>query len=184
MRTAREDGITLLESPQGGSRMMRVPALLLPMAVVAGLAGCQCCGVTERYADVVDDVSDHKPVLDRLYHPAYDLTRIGKPDWCCNRLNRWWCRRACRGDCTTYHGCCPWCLPPKPEASQVVPANHLRSNQPDGGLKTPPAPKNGSPPSPQPPYEPDVNAAEREELPHFGRLSQLDDSRSRAVRVE
>jgi hypothetical protein len=62
--------------------------------IVSGL-GCQCYGLTERYADFVDDVSDHKPNLDRFYSAKYDLNRIGKPDWCQSRINCWLCGRAC-----------------------------------------------------------------------------------------
>lgn len=58
-------------------------------ALLIGLAGCQCCGLTEQYQDGIDHVADHQPHLDHLYSPALDLTRIGYPDWCSNPVNRW-----------------------------------------------------------------------------------------------
>lgn len=60
----------------------------LAAAVSIFSSGCQCCHFTECYADIIDDVSDHKIVLDGLYNPATDLNRIGKPDWCACPLNR------------------------------------------------------------------------------------------------
>jgi hypothetical protein len=63
--------------------------------LVAG-GGCQCCHVFEPYADVIDHVSDHEHSLECLYHPAFDLNRIGKPDWCTCPLNRLLCHRACK----------------------------------------------------------------------------------------
>jgi len=30
-----------------------------------------------------------------------DLTRIGKPDWCRSRFNRWWCK--CCSDCRPHY---------------------------------------------------------------------------------
>lgn len=59
-----------------------------------GLAGCQCCELTERYQDHIDHIADRSPHLERFYHPGLDLTRIGYPDWCQNPINR-----AIYGDC-------------------------------------------------------------------------------------
>jgi hypothetical protein len=53
---------------------------------------CRC--ITDHYADIIDDVNDHSPTFDCLYCPAFDLTRIGKPDWCECPMNRcldWQC---------------------------------------------------------------------------------------------
>lgn len=58
--------------------------------------GCQCSPLFEPYAGLIDGVSDIDPTLDPLYHPAWDLNRIGKPDWCTSPVNRFLCRRACR----------------------------------------------------------------------------------------
>lgn len=44
------------------------------------LTGCHCCGVTERYADHIDDISDSSVHLDRYYCEKLDLTRL-----CMNR---------------------------------------------------------------------------------------------------
>lgn len=59
-----------------------------------GLAGCQCCALTERYQDHIDHIADRSPHLERFYHPGLDLTRIGYPDWCQTPINR-----AIYGDC-------------------------------------------------------------------------------------
>jgi len=71
--------------------------VLAAVAVVltVALSGCQCVSLTEKYADHIDDISDHPPRLDWLYHPCFDLTRIGKPDWCQCPLNRLSCHRRC-----------------------------------------------------------------------------------------
>lgn len=81
------------------------------VALVASVAGCQCCGLTERYNDVVDHVADCEPNLCGLYHPCLDLTRIGKPDWRQCRFNCLWCRRACCDVPVEYSGnhWCPYC---------------------------------------------------------------------------
>lgn len=65
------------------------------LLVVAGACGCQCWCVYEPYADAVDCIADHEHHLDPLYRPWYDLTRIGRPDWCQCGLNRALCRCAC-----------------------------------------------------------------------------------------
>jgi len=44
--------------------------------------------MTDCYGDLIDDVSDHNLEVDCLYCPAYDLTRIGFPDWCECPFNR------------------------------------------------------------------------------------------------
>jgi hypothetical protein len=58
-------------------------------------AGCQCAPLTDPYLDAVDYLADRELELDALYHPAFDLTRIGRPEWCCCRMNWRWCRRGC-----------------------------------------------------------------------------------------
>jgi len=69
---------------------MRIPVLIAFVALF--LTGCQCCRLSEPYADLIDDISDRPVTLDALYNPELDLQRIGKPDWCRSRLNRWLCR--------------------------------------------------------------------------------------------
>lgn len=58
-------------------------------------AGCQCCPLTDHYASAVDCIADHEHGLDVLYTPCLDLTRIGRPDWCQCRVNRWICPCRC-----------------------------------------------------------------------------------------
>lgn len=73
------------------------------LVMLLSAVGCQCCGVTERYCDLVDDVSDCKPNLDRFYRAEFDLNRIGKPDWCQSRINRAICPCSCQSQCGCGH---------------------------------------------------------------------------------
>ncbi|MEX0700742.1 MAG: hypothetical protein WD069_01460 [Planctomycetales bacterium] len=68
----------------------------LPCFALAVFPGCQChpCA-RDGASDAVDCVNDHAPVFDHLYHPAFDLTRIGQPDWCAYPLNRALCGPGC-----------------------------------------------------------------------------------------
>ncbi|MEX0718327.1 MAG: hypothetical protein WD066_17160 [Planctomycetaceae bacterium] len=71
--------------------------LIASLCLSAGSsAGCQChpCA-RDCYSGVIDCANDHAPVFDRLYHPAFDLTRIGQPDWCACPLNRAICGPGC-----------------------------------------------------------------------------------------
>ncbi|MFO0424977.1 MAG: hypothetical protein ACK526_00300 [Planctomyces sp.] len=52
---------------------------LVAIFVVLIPCGCHCCGVTERYADHIDDCSDRDVTLDRFYCERLDATR-----WCMN----------------------------------------------------------------------------------------------------
>lgn len=68
------------------------------LCAVAGLAGCQCCFVTERYNDVVDHVNDCPVRFDWAYFPKLDLTRINRVDGLqCGR-----CERPACPDCPVY----------------------------------------------------------------------------------
>ena len=125
--------------------MKRIPFALFSLVCLVSLVGCQCCGVTERYADLIDDVTDYDLELDAWYHPGLDLTRIGKPDWCRYRWNGIWCKRAC---CTSYCGeptaCppCSFCLEDEPTIYDVEPT--------PGNPKLPPTPKSpAAPPAPK-----------------------------------
>jgi len=68
---------------------MQLAKILTPSVLALLLSGCQCCNLTERYQDKIDLIADRRPHLDHLYNPAWDLTRIGDPDWCSNPVNRW-----------------------------------------------------------------------------------------------
>jgi hypothetical protein len=69
--------------------------------------GCQCCGLTDRYADGIDDYSDGHLCFEDLYNPTLDLTRIGHSDWYQSRLNRKLCSRCQKNhfceSCQEYH---------------------------------------------------------------------------------
>jgi len=52
------------------------------------LSGCQCGPLYEGYAGFVDSVSDQLPLLERLYVPQLDISRIGQPNWCQSPINR------------------------------------------------------------------------------------------------
>ncbi|QDV53613.1 hypothetical protein [Gimesia fumaroli] len=64
-------------------------------------SGCQCFKASNLYYNLIDDVSDTQIYADRFYRPTWDLTRIGKPDWCQSRFNRWWCK--CCSDCRPHY---------------------------------------------------------------------------------
>lgn len=66
-------------------------------------AGCQCSPKLNCYANIIDDISDQEGDLDYLYHPGLDLTRIGKPDWCQDPVNRLLWGTSCCED--YYYGC-------------------------------------------------------------------------------
>lgn len=69
---------------------------VLPMLIViTAAAGCQCIGLTEKYQDKIDRIANHEPHLDRFYKPTWDVSRIGRPDWCQSPINRWWCGKNC-----------------------------------------------------------------------------------------
>ena len=56
------------------------------LGITAIAAGCQCSPLLNRYADCIDDINDRAHYVDRCYRPQYDLTRIGKADWCGTRM--------------------------------------------------------------------------------------------------
>lgn len=64
--------------------------VLIQLIIVS--SGCQCFKSSNLYYNLIDDVSDSEVYVDRFYRPTLDLTRIGKPDWCQSRFNRWWCK--------------------------------------------------------------------------------------------
>lgn len=145
--------------------MKRLLLMLSPALCLVGLAGCQCTPLTEDYADVIDHVAYNPLYLDALYHPGFDLTRIGQPDWCSCPVNRLWCRYGC---CAANCGepspnlYCPFCLQERPVTtstpSQTAPST--------GGKMTPQLPPAPKPPD-EPPPAPAVKspASQDDELP-------------------
>ncbi len=69
-------------------RVSGIAVMLLGVSV--GVSGCQLCGITERYQDVIDHIADRSPHLDRWYHPQWDVSRIGQPDWYQSAWNQHW----------------------------------------------------------------------------------------------
>jgi hypothetical protein len=87
---------TLVAEPRRKEGAMRSTAFMMVLlAGLAGLSGCQCCALTEHYACLIDWASDHERAEEISYHPGWDLNRIGRPDWCRCRLNRALCPCAC-----------------------------------------------------------------------------------------
>lgn len=62
---------------------MRTLLSVFAVTTFVSLSGCQCCGLTEHYADKVDNVSDYgdfRRGLDSVYCEKLDPQR-----WCMNR---------------------------------------------------------------------------------------------------
>jgi len=85
--------------------MTRFLTFVFATALLGVAGGCNCCCLMDRYGDHVDDIGQCHPELDCLYHPAYDLSRIGMPDWCACPINR--ILGGCACDCQEC--CCPIC---------------------------------------------------------------------------
>jgi hypothetical protein len=66
--------------------------------------GCQCSPWTNSYAQLIDKINDHPPQCDRWYSSRFDLTRIGKADWC-HGANRQLCRCRCEENGSFETGC-------------------------------------------------------------------------------
>jgi len=65
------------------------------MLLACGLSGCQCCRLTNCYANTIDCIVDKQHHFEVLYCPGCDLNRIGRSDWCSYPINRLCCRCAC-----------------------------------------------------------------------------------------
>lgn len=132
-----------------------VPAFLF----TAWLTGCQCWRCTEHYNDAVDHIAYTEPSCESLYHPCFDLTRIGWPDWCCCGFNRAWCRHGCCAEAEARQalpcGFCAEYYPPYSEQQQPEPPTGDTEPPGDDQPAVPPqpAPDNGAPPKPKPPAE-------------------------------
>ena len=73
--------------------------LILALAVLSCVSGCQCWGLNDKYSSCVESLVDYVPRLDDCYSPCMDLTRIGQPDWCCCPCSSFWCPNACDKSC-------------------------------------------------------------------------------------
>lgn len=128
---------------------------------VFATSGCQCSGLTERYADVIDDVADSSPRFDCLYTPCLDLTRIGKPDWCQCRFSGLLCRRGCRDgswgsgcpNCGRYYPA-SWTTSPGISTPQILPDDEARPVMPTPEAPPAPSPDPNAPPAPMPELKP------------------------------
>ena len=112
--------------------------VLIQLIIVS--SGCQCFQASNRYYDLIDDVSDSEIYVDRFYRPTWDLTRIGKPDWCQSRINRWWCK--C---CNDYR---PHYISAQPETDYSIQQD--QSNEAYENLNPLPEPSTFVPPDPLP----------------------------------
>ncbi len=69
------------------------------VALATGLclifSGCRCWPGFNRYHDVIDGVSDFSVRWEKYYDPRFDISRAGKPDWCC-RVNSAACPCRCQ----------------------------------------------------------------------------------------
>lgn len=70
-------------------------AVVVMFAVIA--SGCRCCRLSNPVYNCVDDCTDYKAELDRLYCAKLDISRAGMPDWCASRVNRAVCKCRCDG---------------------------------------------------------------------------------------
>jgi hypothetical protein len=68
--------------------MRRMLGWVLCVTTLLASSGCLCRWKTDCYGDLIDDISDHNFEVDCMYCPAFDLTRIGFPDWCACPMNR------------------------------------------------------------------------------------------------
>lgn len=109
---------------------MKTRWISITLVIISLISGCQCCSLFDHYANVVDDVNDTHVYFDRCYNPKYDLTRMGKPDWC-SPLNGFFCRRCCNNgcydgydDCNLYPPLTPFEFP-----SHVMPAPTVRTKR-------------------------------------------------------
>jgi|GEM_PF-1662086 len=129
-------------------KILAVEGILL--VSLFGITGCQCHTWGDRYSDLIDDISDYKAEWDGLYNPCFDISRLGKPDWCHCKWNRLFCPHACE---TT--GYCSQCdaeiieEPPVelPQGELELPQGELQANPPQK-TRIPPALPLERPPAP------------------------------------
>lgn len=68
------------------STKLHINALILSLTML--VSGCQCCGWTETYGNLIDGCSEHEGRCDACYHATWDISRMGRSDWCASPLNR------------------------------------------------------------------------------------------------
>lgn len=134
-------------------------------AIAIGLvSGCQFCPLTDYYGNAVDDINDTHVYFDRVYNPRFDLTRIGKPDWC-GPFNRLFCRRGCVNGCYDRYDDCNLYPPLHPYSfpSNVMPSPtnrferkdrpidaEIKATDTDSPVAPAPTPDGESTPAPEP----------------------------------
>ncbi|WP_010584883.1 hypothetical protein [Schlesneria paludicola] len=109
---------------------MQRPWIAIAGMVLALTTGCQCCPVFDSYANVVDDVNDTHLYFDRWYNPRWDITRMGKPDWC-SAFNRRFCERCCNNGCYDRYDECNLYPPlyPYEYPSNIMPPPTVRTKR-------------------------------------------------------
>lgn len=156
--------------------MVRAAILVGLTCWLGMIAGCRCMPAMEKYHDTIDCVSDIDIYWDRWYHPPWDVSRAGRPDWCSSSFNRKVCPCRCQqgiwygyANCQHYPPNHPYVYP-----SQAVPLQGILSPSkpvpPPEVMKTPeiPADPLDAPPKPEPtleappkPNSPEAGSAER-----------------------
>ena len=109
---------------------MKLRWISLATVLIASLSGCQCCPWFDSYANKVDDISDTHLYFDHYYNPRYDITRMGKPDWC-SPFNSRLCSRACYQGCYDRYDDCNLYPPLTPTEfpSYVMPPPTIRTKR-------------------------------------------------------
>ncbi len=110
------------------------------------LAGCRCCPLMNPYAGTIDDVSDTHVYFDNWYHPRWDVSRAGKPDWVGTngrRLRHYGCCEGewdCYDDCHLYPPSHPYEYPGHAMPEPTVRQGDTPSAAPQSVLTMPPPP--------------------------------------------
>lgn len=113
--------------------------ILIQLVIVS--SGCQCFNSSNLYYNLIDDISDTQIYADRFYRPTWDLTRIGKPDWCASRFNRWWCK--CCNDCRPHYVSPEGYTEYNSNLSDDTETQGELTPLPDSSLDVPPEPSSG-----------------------------------------
>lgn len=135
--------------------MVRAATLLGLSCWISLLAGCRCFPAVEKYHNAIDTVSDFDIYWDRWYHPPWDVSRAGRPDWCSSKFNRWICPCRCQqGVWDGYYGQQhyppnhPYMLPTQSVPLQGILNPPSASVRPIEEMKTPEVPPYPQAPAP------------------------------------